>query len=236
MIPILMYHQIDTRPPDGAAYGDLIVSPAMFRREMSWLRRLGFRGLSIRDVLPYLNGRKRGSVAAITFDDGYRNVYRHALPVLLDHGFTATNYFVARQVGGTNAWDHDKGIPPAELMSAEEIRDWVRQGMEAGSHTLDHPYLPKLDEDSAQEQIVLSRRLLEQVVQAPVLAFSFPYGGENERLREMVRGAGYTSATTTLRGRACPADDLFRLPRVTVEGSVSTFRFLLSLYSLQPAA
>src|SRR3546814_17476902 len=78
---------------------------------MAWLRRLGYRGLSMRDLLPHLLGDSDEKVFGITFDDGYRNVYRYAMPVLDEAGFTATNYFVARQLDGANVWDIDKGIP-----------------------------------------------------------------------------------------------------------------------------
>src|SRR3546814_8714033 len=87
---------------------------------MAWLRRLGYRGLSMRDLLPHLLGDSDEKVFGITFDDGYRNVYRYAMPVLDEAGFTATNYFVARQLDGANVWDIDKGIPRSPLLRSAE--------------------------------------------------------------------------------------------------------------------
>lgn len=193
---------------------------------MRWLRRLGYRGLSMRDIMPYVRGEKSGKVVGITFDDGYRNVYRNALPVLCENGFTATNYFVVHQLGGGNVWDIDKGIAHSDLMSKEEMSDWARQGMEVGSHTLDHAYLPKLAAAEAQQQIGVSRDKLEQLLGEPVTAFCYPYGGENAGLRAMVREAGYGNATTTAGGLARPDDDIFGLPRVTVARSTHMLRFL----------
>src|SRR3546814_16372601 len=103
---------------------------------MTWLRRFGYRGLSMRDLLPYVRGERHGKVVGITFDDGYRNVYHHALPILREKDFTATNYFVARQLDCGNTWDYEKGIAHADLMSADEMRAWAAAGMEVGSHTL----------------------------------------------------------------------------------------------------
>lgn len=221
-----MYHQIGEPAPKGSPYRSLIVHPAAFRRQMRWLRRFGYRGLSMRDILPYVRGEKQGRVVGITFDDGYRNVYRNALPVLRECGFTATNYFVVRQLDGGNVWDYDKGIAHADLMSAEEMRDWAGQGMEVGSHTLDHPYLPKLSDAEAQLQIAASREELESLVDEPVTAFCYPYGGETARLREITRACGYTNATTTAGGLARADDDPFGLPRVTVARSTHLLRFL----------
>ena len=221
-----MYHQIGEPAPKGSPYRSLIVHPAAFRRQMRWLRRFGYLGLSMRDILPYVRGEKQGKVVGITFDDGYRNVYRNALPVLRECGFTATNYFVVHQLDGGNVWDYDKGIAHADLMSTEEMRDWARQGMEVGSHTLDHPYLPKLSDAEAQLQIGASREELERLVDEPVTAFCYPYGGETAKLRELAKACGYTNATTTAGGLARPDDDPFGLPRVTIARSTHLLRFL----------
>ena len=226
VIPILMYHQIGQPSPRGTPYRGLTVHPASFRRQMAWMRRLGYRGLSMRDLMPYLQGQKQGRVFGITFDDGYVNVLANALPVLRELGFTSTNYFVAHRFGGTNEWDHANGVPSAPLMSREQARQWVAGGQEAGSHTLDHPNLPDLAPEAAFEQIHSSRQELQQALDAEVTAFCYPYGHETPALRDMVRRAGYTSATTTSGGLAGPADDLFGLPRVTVARSTHIVRFL----------
>src|SRR5690606_27135184 len=105
MIPILMYHQVGLPAPRGTPFRSLTVHPDSFRRQMVWMHRLGYRGLSMRELVPYLAGQKQGKVFGITFDDGFRNVYEHALPVLNKLGFTSTNYFVVHQAGGTNVWD-----------------------------------------------------------------------------------------------------------------------------------
>ncbi len=226
MIPILMYHQIGQPAPKGAPYRGLTVHPADFRRQMVWLRRFGYRGLSMRDLLPYVRGERQGKVVGITFDDGYRNVYQNALPVLNEQGFTATNYFVARQLDGGNVWDYEKGIAHSDLMSADEMRAWAAAGMEVGSHTLDHPFLPKLSPDIAAFQIKQSKQELEDILAADVTAFCYPYGGETPEIRAMVRDAGYTNATTTERGLARTSDDLYGLPRATVARSTNILRFL----------
>lgn len=226
MIPILMYHQIGRPAVKGSPYRSLIVHPADFRRQMTWLRRFGYRGLSMRDLLPYVRGERHGKVVGITFDDGYRNVYQHALPVLREQDFTATNYFVARQLDGGNVWDYEKGIAHADLMSVDEMRTWALAGMEVGSHTLDHPFLPKLSPEVADYQIRQSKQELEAALGSEVTAFCYPYGGESPDVRAMVRNAGYTNATTTQGGLARESDDLFGLPRVTVARSTNIFRFL----------
>ena len=70
-IPILTYHQIDTPPASGAPYRSLVVSPAAFARQMALLKTLGYRGMSMNRLEPYLRGEKSGKVVGITLDDGY---------------------------------------------------------------------------------------------------------------------------------------------------------------------
>src|SRR5690606_30141445 len=140
-------------------------------------------------------------------------------PILNRLGFTSTNYFVADQLGGSNVWDHEIGVPPSPLMTADQIREWAAAGQEGGSHTLDHPHLPLLGEEQALHQMRQSKAVLESIVDREVSAFCYPYGDESMRLRQLAREAGYANATTTARGLAKPTDDVFGLPRVTVARS-----------------
>lgn len=226
MIPILMYHQIGEPNPRGTPYRGLTVHPRDFRRQMVWLRRLGYRGLSMAQLMPYLRGDKQGRVFGLTFDDGYQNVLDHAVPILEDCGFQATNYFVARQLGGSNVWDRAEGVPESALMDARGLRDWAAAGHEVGSHTLNHPVLPRLSPELALNEIRDSRDALEQIAGTPVRAFCYPYGKFTPALADSVRSAGYDSATTTSGGLARRTDDLFALPRVAVMRSTLLLRFL----------
>jgi peptidoglycan/xylan/chitin deacetylase (PgdA/CDA1 family) len=193
---------------------------------MTWLARLGYRGVSMCQLMPYLRGEKQGKVVGITFDDGYRNVYENALPVLQRLGFTSTNYFVVHQLGGGNVWDYEKGIAHSPLMSVGEMQAWARAGQEVGSHTLDHVHLPQVQLSEARRQIFDSKTRLEQLVEHEVTAFCYPYGHENAELRALVQHAGYSSATTTDGGLVRLSDDIYGLPRVVVSRSTHIFRFL----------
>ncbi len=225
-IPILMYHQIDVLPPRPAAYRYLTVSPKSFARQMTWLKRLGFQGLSIRDLMPYLFGSKTGRVVGITFDDGYRNVYEHALPVLQSVGFTATNYFVSGQVGGYNAWDEHIGIPYSSCMTKTEMREWASLGHEIGAHTVDHLWLAQVDPPIARRQINESRDSLVDMLGQAVTSFSYPYGDLSPVVRDLVSEAGFSTAVTTRRGRVRAHDDRLLLPRRIIRASDSSLGLL----------
>lgn len=226
MIPILMYHQIGEPAPKGTPFRGLTVHPRDFKRQMIWLKRFGYTGLSMQDLMPYLQGHKSGKVVGITFDDGYQNVLQNAIPVLNELGFTSTNYIVSNHFAGSNFWDHSKGVPSSKLMSLAELQQWVAAGHEIGSHTLDHVHLPEVDSEEAQRQIQQSKVDLEQKLQTEVNAFCYPYGHKTPQIEAWVRNSGYSNATTTERGLALSTDDAFALPRITVARSTTIFRFL----------
>lgn len=225
-IPILMYHHIDAVPSRDDPLWTLHVAPAKFEAQMRWMHRLGYRGLSMRDLLPYLRGERQGKVFGITFDDGYCNVLDHAAPVLQRLGFTSTCYFVAAKLGQHNDWDAHLGTRSAALMDAEQVRRWAALGQEVGSHTLDHCHLPQLSAAAAEQQIRGSRESLESAAQSPVESFCYPYGDWHRDLAAMVQSAGYSNATVTERGLACAKDDPFALPRVTVSAFTGLPKFL----------
>jgi peptidoglycan/xylan/chitin deacetylase (PgdA/CDA1 family) len=219
-IPILMYHQIDTRPARGAVMRGLVVSPASFARQMALLKVLGYQGLSMSALMPYLRGEKQGMVCGITFDDGYLNNLEHAMPTLQRHGFSATCYLVSQHLGGSNVWDHAKGIACKPLMQASHARAWIAGGQEVGAHTRTHADLTQLSEADAMQEIAGSKHELEAVTGAAVSQFCYPYGHYTAAHAQQVQQAGYAAATTTARARASGQDALWELPRVPVMGSV----------------
>ena len=227
-IPILVYHQIDEAPVKkrgkGAPFRSLYVSPSAFARQMALLKRLGYTGLSMTGLQPYLSGEKTGKVFGITFDDGYLNNLTHALPVLQKNGFTSTCYVVDGLLGQTNIWDAGVGIAQTPLMTAEQLLQWQAGGQEVGAHTQQHVDLLALSETSelaAWAQIAKSKPALEAVLQQPVNHFCYPFGKFDTRHETMAKQAGYTTATTTVRGRVHAGSDMMTLPRVPVLRSTS---------------
>ncbi len=215
-IPILMYHQVDTVPPSGTPLRGLTVSPAAFARQMRLLKWLGYRGLSLTALLPYLNGERQGKVVGITFDDGYLNNHTHALPALRAVGFSATCYAVSARPGGINDWDTGIGVAQKPLMDVPHWREWLSAGMEIGAHTRHHADLTTLSDDEAHDEIAGAKRELEERYGVEIAHFCYPYGRYSVRDKALVAAAGYTTATTTHRGRAHSGDDPLLLPRAMV--------------------
>jgi peptidoglycan/xylan/chitin deacetylase (PgdA/CDA1 family) len=229
VIPILTYHQIDLAPARGAPYRSLYVSPKAFARQMSLLSMLGYQGLGMSALMPYLHGEKSGKVVGITFDDGYLNTLTNAAPVLQRFGFSATCYFVSQRLGRTNDWDAGIGVAQTPLMDAGQMRQWAAAGQEVGAHSRNHQHLTRLPLDEARAEIAFAKTELEQLAGQAVRHFCYPFGSYAPEHVAMVRAAGYDSATTTARGRAAGGDDALQLPRVPVVRSTTRVALWLKL-------
>lgn len=223
-IPILMYHQIDVPPPSGTPLRGLVVSAGAFSRQMALLKMMGYQGLSMRDLEPYLQGEIQGNVVGISFDDGYLNNVRNALPVLQKYGFTATCYAVSSMMGGTNSWDRGL-VAEKPLMTKADWRAWLSNGMDVGSHTRTHADLTKLSIEEAEDQIAGSKAELQDTLGCEVRHFCYPYGRFDLSHCEMVRQVGYLTATTTRRGRVQVGDDLMTLRRVLIAQATHLLHF-----------
>ena len=228
-IPILVYHQISEAPPRGAPFRGLYVAPQSFARQMALLKLMGYQGLSMAALLPYLRGEKTGKVVGITFDDGYQNNLSHALPVLARHGFSSTCYVVSNLLGKTNVWDSAIGIAQVPLMNDHELRQWVAGGQEVGSHTQNHARLLQCDATAALAEMTQDKAALEGLLGVPVRHFCYPYGEYAPEHVAMARQAGFQTVTTTQRGRSAVQGDLLELPRVPVLRATSLPVFWLKV-------
>ncbi len=228
-IPILVYHQIAEAPKKGAPFRGLYVSPAAFARQMALLKILGYQGLSMTELQPYLRGEKTGKVVGITFDDGYLNNLTNALPVLQKQGFSSTCYVVDGLLGQTNVWDAGIGIAQTPLMTAEQLLQWQTGGQEVGAHTKEHVDLLAISELAAWKQIANSKPALQNLLNQPVNHFCYPFGKFDKRHEVMAKQAHYETATTTVRGRVAKATNMLTLPRVPVLRSTSLPVFWLKI-------
>jgi peptidoglycan/xylan/chitin deacetylase (PgdA/CDA1 family) len=169
--PILTYHKLGPRPGRMRLKG-LYVSRALFVRQLRELQEAGFRSGGLADCAGPYGGRR----IVITFDDGYVNVLAHGLEALADTNFMGIQYLVGDLLGKCNEWDVPLGEAPEPIMDAGQVREWLAEGHDIGSHTLTHPFLTRLAPAQAQEEIGASRKKLEDLFGRPIEHFCYPYG------------------------------------------------------------
>ncbi len=176
-IPILAYHSLDPE----RFQNKLAISPELFRRQMLWIKQNRYQviGLEACAKGKWAEGIWERKVA-ITFDDGYLDNYQHAFPVLKECGFAAAFFVTTEDVG-------KKGF-----MTWEMLREMAAvPGIEIGSHALEHKPLSDIPEKEAWTSLVASKKILEEKLGREIKAVSYPCGSFNEKIIEMVRGAGY---------------------------------------------
>jgi GT2 family glycosyltransferase/peptidoglycan/xylan/chitin deacetylase (PgdA/CDA1 family) len=175
--PALLYHHVG--PPPAGMPAALTITPERFERQVRYLARRGFTGITAGRWLEWL---ETGAPLpprpfVLTFDDAYADLAAHAFPVLRRQGFGATVYVVTGRIGGTSDWDGERGVPPLPLLRREQITEWSREGIEFGAHTRTHPALGPLPEAAVREEVRGGRAELEAATGAPVRSFAYPYGG-----------------------------------------------------------
>ena len=210
--PVLTYHKVGPRPARVRLKG-LYVSPQLFRRQLAELAAAGFAAPAYAEVVPV--SRAADARVGITFDDGFHNVFEHALAPLAEHRFRAMQFLVADLLGKTNEWEQREGEAREPLMDAAQVREWLVAGHAIGSHTLTHPRLNQIPLAAAREEITASRKKLEDQFGVPVTHFCYPYGDWNPAVRDAVAAAGYKSACTTRFGVNTAETSPFELLRVT---------------------
>jgi peptidoglycan/xylan/chitin deacetylase (PgdA/CDA1 family) len=221
--PILTYHKLGPRPPRVRLKG-MYLSERLFARQLAELRQAGFQNGSLVACAKPNSGRR----IVLTFDDAYVNVLRLGQKPLADNRFKAIQFVVADRLGKHNDWDVSLGEAPEPLMDEVQLRDWLAAGHDIGSHTLTHPYLTRVPRVEAQEEIVASRKRLEDVFDRRIEHFCYPYGDWNESVRDLVVAAGYKTACTTDGGLNRAGDSLFTLKRFTARYPSRNLRALWS--------
>ncbi len=209
MMGILTYHSLD----DSGSV--LSTPPGRFAEQMRILSELGVRVVPLGQVRYELGSlRPPERLVAITFDDGFRSVYEHALPVLQRYGFPATVFLVTDYCGKTNAWP---GQPLTALrrplLTWAQVREMSGAGITFGSHTRTHPDLRTLPPSGVEEELVLSKKIIEDAIGGPVDTFAYPYGAYNDTVRHLAEEHFALACSTTL-GFVRPGSDPFALPRL----------------------
>ena len=224
-VPILMYHYIRVNPNPWDQLGyNLSVTPDDFRAQMDWLEANGFHTVDFNDLRAYYEGRAPlpAKPIVITLDDGYKDLYTTAYPILRSHGFKAVAYIVFGFLGAPNN------------VNVDQVREMDLSGIEIGSHTISHVDLTKTSASELRHQLFDARLGLEGLLGHPVVDFCYPAGRYDSRVVSAVADAGYQSATTTNPGTVHGLSDRFTWTRIRVSGGEGLGQFVANLGDSEP--
>lgn len=232
---VLCYHKVGD-PPPGSKLKDLWVSAAKFRAQVKWLLDNGYTTAFFSDLKKLHDEGKPlpEKTVLITFDDGYENNYSVAWPILRELGAKGNIFVVYNTIGKTNLWHNPASEPWVNMATLEQLREMQASGvMEYGSHTMNHPHLPKLKLEDAAWEMAESKRQLEAAFGREMCAFAYPYGegAYVPEIRAKALEAGYTFDFSFTQGKTpWPWDRERRtIDRLFIRGSDNLWDFALQL-------
>jgi peptidoglycan/xylan/chitin deacetylase (PgdA/CDA1 family) len=209
---ILVYHSVTSgnRTP----HSPLAVSMKQFCAHLDFLASEGYVMPTVRELVTAPAATWVGATAVMTFDDGYLDNLA-AYEALQERGMRATWFVVTGSIGQVPKWPPD-GRPEGRLLNVAELRQMQENGMEIGSHAVNHVHLTESDDAHLVHELTDSRTTLENMLSRGVTSFAYPYGAWDERCAKAVEQAGYSSACTTRSGWALLDNDPYKLRRLSV--------------------
>ena len=219
--PVLLYHSVDDDPPSWIA--PFTVSPKTFADQLDAIVRSGRTPVSAGDVVTALRGGmplpKRA--VAVTFDDGFLDFERNALPALTERALPATLFVTTGALAPFNR----SVLPNAFMMSLEQVADLPRAGLTIGAHAHFHQQLDTLEPAAVTRELTRPKRILEDALGAEVDLFAYPHGCCDARVAARTREAGYRGAFAVRNAFSCEGDDPFRVARLTVRADTTAMQF-----------
>lgn len=180
---VLYYHSV------------LIKEKERFICQLNYLSsKFSFVSLSSLNTIP-----SKKNLISITFDDGLSSILENALPELKKREIPTTIFIPAAKIGNYPKWEQkDQEIYYDDrILNRDEIKELSDQGIEIGSHTLQHTDLRNVTSEVAREEFDLSKSYLEEITEKEVVSFSFPYGSYNDDLINLAFDCGYSFVYTT---------------------------------------
>lgn len=205
VVPIIMYHSVN---PGISVENKLTVSPSTFYRQMHFLKKGRYRVINLENLAELIRQKKKipAKTVVITFDDGYKDNYAYAFPILKEFQLPANLFLIVQEIGRF------------DRLSWQEVKEMQQSGsFTIGSHAIGPDPLTKISlEEELKRQIFDSKKILEEKLGTGVNIFSYPEGMFNAKIRRLVIAAGYKAAVATNPGKNYPDNDLFALKRIRI--------------------
>ena len=222
-IPILLYHRVIER--SDVLFDLSSVSVEGFRKQMKRLSAMGYRTVSLTDLIIHKDSRMSfpSKPVIITFDDGYRDNYIHAFPILQSFNFKATVFLVIDFI-------ELEGQSRKDLyLSWHEIKEMQQYGIEFQSHGMSHEPMDSLSVKKIKQELIKSKEKLEQHLRQPVRFYSYPFGRYNSEIKQLTKEAGFAGAVGGLPDLSGTLTDLYEIGRIEIFESDFQFMFMFEV-------
>ena len=214
--PVLAYHKIDEPTADIKLRG-AFTSPKNFAKQMIYLKKHGFVFYTASELIDFYvqNGEFPKRAITVTLDDGWKDNYTNAFPILRDLQIKATIFLVSSCIGQTSSKVVADGESEREHLAASDVLEMSDYGIEFGSHTKNHKLLHRVTPPEIEFEANESKREIENLIQKPCQTFAYPAGFFTETAQAAVKKAGYSAAFSTVYGDSDKID-LYALNRIEI--------------------
>jgi peptidoglycan/xylan/chitin deacetylase (PgdA/CDA1 family) len=206
--PVLTYHGITdgSRPPVSRREQKYWISASQFQKHVEFFRCAHCQVTALADF--WSSPAVAESLVVLTFDDGRASDYEMAFPRLLEAGFEATFFVNTATIGS------------AGHLTWSQIQEMHRFGMAFQSHSHDHLYLSELPPIEIEEQLVMSKQLLEDRLGTSVSFLATPYGDTSNSVATLAIEVGYRAVCTSRNWPAKPRGRF--ISRAVIYGTTTT--------------
>jgi peptidoglycan/xylan/chitin deacetylase (PgdA/CDA1 family) len=216
-VPVLLYHKIDLPTADVKIRG-AFTYPRKFERQIIYLKKKGFTFYTASELIEFFieNGEFSPKAVAITFDDGWKDNYTNAFPILKKYDAKATIFLVPSCVGKTTDKVTAEGEGAREHLSETDISEMSASGLiEFASHSFNHKLFHQISTEEIKFEVTESKKFIENLTQKECSVFAYPAGFFTDYAKEVLKNAGYKAAFSTVYGAENNLD-IFALNRIEI--------------------
>ena len=213
----MLYHKIDLPTADVKIRG-AFTYPGKFENQISYLKKKGFEFYTAGELIKFylINGEFPKKSVVVTFDDGWKDNYTNAFPILKKYGAKATIFLVPACVGKTTDKVTAEGERSREHLSENDILEMSESGVfEFASHSFNHKLFHQITDEEIEFEVTESKNFIENLTQKDCSVFAYPAGFFTDYAKNALRNAGYKAAFTTIYGAENNLD-VFELNRIEI--------------------
>jgi peptidoglycan/xylan/chitin deacetylase (PgdA/CDA1 family) len=221
-----MYHRIPLDADYAGCSGSekrFSLPVSKFQEQIAYLLEAGYEFVSFREVVNTLEKQYRPSDKAVllTFDDGCQSVYDNAFPILKEYDLPAAVFVTTDPNSNIFKLCTEK----ESRMTADQLCVLEQNNIAIGSHGVSHRPLTYLSQDDLRIELADSKKTLEQMLSRTVDALAVPGNWIDKTVLKIARQVGYRTICTSRPGAVGPRTDIYRIPRVNIEGTLTMEQF-----------
>lgn len=218
-VMVLNYHKVANE------HRSLSVTLDDFRQHMAWLKEYGYTGITPDELYAFVTegAELPAKPVLITFDDGYKDNYTNAYPIMKEYGFKGTIFVVTSFLGKYDNY-----------LTWEQAKELLDNGFSIESHTYTHKSMTETSDEEISKELSKSREEIREKLGIEADFMAYPTGTYNLHIAELVKAAGYKGAFTIKYDNVSRDSNVYALERVPIFHTENTSKDFLERIQYLP--